>query len=220
MRESRFKELVNLYLDDEIDEDNLQEFEGELRRNSFRRQTLSEYNLLHKATSQALSARLVKNRISQRGKGFSIYRAIVPVALAATCLVVGLSLFTPYFFENGGAMNITAQTSSSEVSGGALLAMGDFELQTAAIRDFSLATTGFSNIKLEPIFDDRFYLDPRILNDSFRALSVSDPLLTFEEINHISPLISEEETEPLPLFLKTGVEQPYRREPMGFTFQR
>jgi hypothetical protein len=83
-----------------------------------------------------------------------------------------------------------------------------------------MTTIGFSDIKLEPIFDDQFYLDPQILNDSFLTLAVSDPLSTFEEAKQISPLTLEEATRSLPLFLKTGVEQPYRREPVGFTFQR
>ena len=219
MRESRFKKLVNLYLDDEIDEDDLREFEEELRTSSSRRQTLNEYNLLHKATSRALSVRLAKNRMSRRRDTFTIYRYIVPGALAATCLVVALSLFTPYFLENSGMLNTAAQNPPSEGIGSAPVAAVDFEPQSAAIRDFSLATIDFSDFKLEPIFHERFYLAPQILSDSFWSLAVSEPLLPFEETEQILPFVTDVGARSRPLFLKTGVDQPYRREPIEFTFQ-
>ena len=219
MRESRFKELVNLYLDDEIDEDDLREFEEELRTSSSRRHTLNEYNLLHKATSRALSVRLAKNQMSRRRETFPIFRYIVPGALAATCLVVGLSLFTPYFLDNVGMLNTAAPGPLGEGIGSAPAAAVDFEPHPATIRDFSLATIDFSDFNLEPIFDDRFYLDPQILSDSFWSLAVPEPLLPFEETVQVMPFVPEVGARSRPLFLKTGVDQPYRREPVEFTFQ-
>ena len=219
MRESRFKELVNLYLDDEIDEDDLREFEEELRTNSSRRQTLTEYNLLHKATSRALSVRLAKNRIRSRRETFPIYRYVVPGALAITCLVVGLSFVTPYFLENGGMVNIATLDPSSEDVKGAPVAAVDVAPQTPAIRNFSLATIDFSDFKLEPIFDDRLYFDRQILSDSFWSLSISEPFLPLEERQQILPFVPGEDTRSRSLFLKTGVDQSYRREPVEFTFR-
>ncbi len=98
MRDSEFEELVNLYLDSEITEDELQLLHRELRVTPSRRKTFESYYRLHRASCAVLSKAGGRSGARALGKfeGWN-FSFIAQAAFGAACLLITLAIAIPSF---------------------------------------------------------------------------------------------------------------------------
>ena len=96
MRNSEFEELVNLYLDNEITEEELRLLHLELRAAPTRRRTFESYYRLHQASCVVLSKSHGRFgiRLLKKSRVWS-FPFVAQAAVGAACLLIALSIAVP-----------------------------------------------------------------------------------------------------------------------------
>ena len=101
MRDTQFKELVNLYLDNEITEEQLRELSWELKTVPTRRRKFKSYYRLHQASCTVLSHS--KDRIHIRPhkkRGIWNLSFAAQFAIGTACVLISFSIFIPSLSRN------------------------------------------------------------------------------------------------------------------------
>ena len=220
MRDSKFKELVNLYLDSEIEAEDLRSLERELKISSSRRNTFANYCRLHRASCEVLSSNLAHtaSRTTALDSGKFSYAA--PIGLAVACVTLAFTLVTLSLVKDDGIVEFAQRPLELQPTGGLRLrdsgAERDIKSQALLVK----RVPEFSRLLIEPEIEDSPFSVEEALFTRLNSTFTVEPDIPDNFKRDSLPVFETGFPSLRPNFLENSSRRLYRSERVGFIFQR